>query len=70
MRKLKLIRVVSPKLVAYFPCEGEKILDYCCPVCGFGVADDYVCCPNCATELDWKHEDKKSKEFRKLIDSL
>ena len=24
----------------------------------------------CAAELDWKHGDKKSKEFRKLIDSL
>lgn len=70
MRKLRLIKVVSPELVAYFTHREEILSDYRCPVCGFGVADDYVCCPHCAAELDWEHEDKKTKEFRKLIDSL
>lgn len=70
MRKLRLIKVVSPELVTYFAYGEEKLLDYRCPICGFGVADDYVCCPHCTAELDWEHEDKKSREFRKLIDSL
>ena len=69
MRKLKLIKVVSPELVAYFAHGEEKIPDYCCPICGFGVADDYVCCPHCAAELE-QYKDKKSKEFQKFIDSL
>ena len=42
MRKLRLIKVVVPELIAYFTNGGEKIPDYRCPICGFGVADDYV----------------------------
>ena len=70
MKKLKLVKVVSPELIAYLTFGDEKLPDYRCPICGSGVADDYVCCPHCGAELNWKHEDKKSKEFRKLIDSL
>lgn len=70
MRKLRLVKVVAPELVAYFAHGDEKIPDYRCPICSFGVADEYVCCPHCSAELDWTREDKKSKEFRELIDSL
>lgn len=70
MRRLRLVKVVSPELVAYLTYEGEKLPDYRCPICGYGVADDYVCCPHCGTELEWRMKTKKSKEFRKLIDSL
>lgn len=70
MRRLRLIKIVSPELVAYFTNGEEKLPDYRCPICGFGVAEDYVYCPHCAAELDWQYKNEKSKEFREFIDSL
>lgn len=70
LRKIKLVRVVVPELVTCFMHKGEKILDFHCPVCGFGVEDDCARCPHCASELDWNREDKKSKEFRDMINGL
>lgn len=73
MRKIKLIKVVIPEIVAYLG-QGPEIdnmyPDYRCPECGFGVADDYVACPHCGSELNWEKVRKPSKEFRKLINRL
>ena len=56
MRKFKLIKVVAPEIVAYTKYgNGEKVPDYRCPVCGFGVAEDYICCPHCSAELNWNN---------------
>lgn len=73
MRRLKLIKVVVPEIVAYIgPGPGIENMepDYRCPECGFGVADDYVACPHCAAELDWNNVRKPSESFRKLVDRL
>lgn len=71
MRKLKMIKVVAPELVAYITCNGEeKIPDYVCPECGGGVAEGYISCPYCGAELDWKRKSEESKEFQKLMEQL
>ena len=35
--------------------HGDKFIgrDYRCSNCGFGIADDYLCCPYCGQYLDW-----------------
>jgi hypothetical protein len=37
---------------------------------GFGVADDYVYCPHCGAELDWRHVRMLTERFRKLAERL
>lgn len=69
MRKLKFINVVIPELVSYLIHGNEKIPDYRCPECGYGVADDYVCCPHCGVWLNWKKEDEDSHAFRMLMEN-
>lgn len=66
------IKTVVPEIVAYFVDteSEEKVPDYRCPECGFGVAEDYICCPHCMSKLDWENVKKPFEEFRKLIDSL
>lgn len=70
MRKLKLVKVVVPEIVAYMQfSDGEKVPDYRCPHCGFGVEDDYVTCPHCGSELDWKHViDPVKEKFKQLTE--
>jgi len=73
MRKLKLVKVVVPEIVAYIgqgPGIENMEPDYQCPRCGYGVADDYVSCPHCAAELDWKNVMKTTKKFQKLVNRL
>ena len=62
MKKLKLVDVASPEIVAFISIGDEKLPDYRCPICGFGVAEEYAFCPYCGTELDWTKLDKKSKK--------
>lgn len=67
MKKIKLIDVVVPEIVAYLKYGEEKVPDYRCPKCGFGVADDYICCPHCSAELNWEDVEELSEEmFRNL----
>ena len=70
MRKLRLVKVVRPELIAYIMHGEERLPDYECGNCGAGVAEDYVCCPWCGAELDWNrhHESDSSKAFRKLME--
>lgn len=70
MRKIKFVKVVIPEIVAYLCYGEERFPDYGCPECGYGVAEDYSHCPHCGAELDWKHTDEKSEEFKKLVESL
>ena len=73
MRKLRLVKVVVPDIVAYMgegPGFENMEPEYRCPVCGYGVADDYVCCPCCAAELDWENVRTPTKEFRELLNRL
>ena len=73
MRKARLIKVVIPKIVAYMgpgPDIDNMEPDYQCPECGFGVADDYMFCPRCGVELDWRHVGMLTERFRKLAERL
>lgn len=73
MKKIKLVNVAVPKIVAYFS-EGSNNEnfepDWECPNCGFGVAEDYVTCPHCGSELDWSRAIKPSKTFKKFMARL
>lgn len=71
MRKLKLVKVVNPEIVAAICSKlNETVYDYRCPVCGFGVSQGDNYCSGCGSELDWTKLNKPSKEFKKLVDSL
>ena len=53
MRRLRLIKVVVPEIVAYFEATPEATRpDYRCTGCGCGVDKAYVCCPYCGSELE------------------
>lgn len=69
MRKVRLVKVVIPEIVAYMgsdPDINNMEPDYQCPECGFGVADDYMFCPHCGAELDWRHARTPSERFIKI----
>lgn len=66
MIRLGLIRVVIPKIIAYWGESGEP--EYQCR-CGMGVAKEYKNCPYCGAELAWKKVRRPSQElFSKLLD--
>lgn len=70
MRRLRLIKVVVPEIVAYFRQGSEPMEpEYECS-CGMGVAEEYKYCPYCGAELAWEKVRRPSKEFRKLLDKL
>ena len=67
------------KRIKIYPCPNVELRlhvseqmepDYQCPECGFGVADDYVYCPHCGAELDWRHVRMLTERFRKLAERL
>lgn len=63
--------VVVPEIIAYLQMgEGERVPDYRCPNCGYGLADDYVSCPHCSAVLDWESVEGLNEEsFRNLKSS-
>lgn len=72
MRKLKLVKIVVPEIVAYYG-QGSEIEDmvpeYQCK-CGMGIDKGYMYCPYCGSEFDWKHVKRPSKKFMKFLDRL
>lgn len=70
MKILRLTKVVIPDLVAYIRHGNEKLPDYRCPECGYGIGEDYTYCPYCGVKFNWEKMNKPSKEFKKLIDKL
>lgn len=70
--KIKVVKVVVPKIIAYFPVgpDSELVSDWRCPNCGYGVADDYVACPHCGSWFDWSRAGKSSKAFKKFMARL
>lgn len=70
MRKLRLVKVIVPEVVAYF-CQGAEALEpeYNCSY-GMGVAKEYKCCPYCGAVLAWDKVMHPSVEFKKLFDRL
>lgn len=73
MKKIKLVNVAVPEIVSYFSegSDNENFEpDWECPNCGFGVAEDYVTCPHCGSELDWSRARNPSKAFKKFMARL
>ena len=71
MRRLRLIKVVVPEIVAYFGVTPEtKRPDYRCTECGCGVDKVYVCCPYCGSEFDWDKVKKPSQRFLRVLKRL
>ncbi len=69
MRKVRLVKVVIPEIVAYMgsdPDINNMEPDYQCPECGFGIAHAYMFCPYCGAELDWRHARTPSERFIKI----
>lgn len=74
MRKIRFVKVAVPEIVSHIISGNDfenTEKDYRCPICGLGIAEEYLCCPYCMTEFNWsKVKQPKSEEFRKLIDSI
>lgn len=71
MRKLKLVKVIVPEIIAYFENTTKDMKkDYRCTECGLGVADNYVSCPYCGSELDWENVKKPSQRFLRVVNKL
>ena len=68
MRKLCLVKVVVPEIVAYFGATSEDAEpDYRCTECGCGVDKVYVCCPYCGSELAWDKVTNPSQRFLGIL---
>lgn len=37
--------------VGYILYHGERFNEWRCPKCGFGVSEDYICCPYCGQKI-------------------
>lgn len=48
--------IVGADFMVGYDGKGNPIWvsDYVCPICGAGVAEEYICCPYCGTGLDWE----------------
>lgn len=70
MRKLKLVNIVVPKIVAYIS-QGLELPkpEYICS-CGMEVKDEYEYCPYCAAALVWDKVKRPSKRLKKLLKRL
>lgn len=55
MEKTKLIPITKPRLISVFTGKAypEPQPNFECGNCGFAVASNWVCCPYCASWLDW-----------------
>ena len=51
--------------IANLCVDGEVYVDWRCPSCSMGVAEEYVCCPYCGQRL--KFETKKVNKTGILI---
>lgn len=71
MRKLRLVKIAVPEIVAYIGLHGSEPTEpeYECS-CGMGVAREYKCCPYCGAELEWSRVRQPLKEFRELLKRL
>ena len=47
---MKCIRKFA-EFIGYTIFHGEKFTEWRCPNCGFGVSEDYVCCPYCGQKI-------------------
>lgn len=66
MRKLKLIKVVIPELVAIVNHEGKIYHDYACE-CGFGIGKGDCYCRACGSELNWKKVKMDGHEYNVVM---
>lgn len=71
MKRIRLVKVVVPEIVAYFGNTPEIMeSEYRCTECGLGIADDYVYCPYCGSEFAWDKVRKPSKRFLEFFGEL
>ena len=61
LSKCGMKKKVKPELVAVLRIKGEEYPDYRCE-CGYGLAEDYIYCPYCGTELNWNNVHKWDEE--------
>lgn len=70
MLKLRIVKVVHPEITGCMTMDGEHILDYACPVCGYGVGEGENFCSCCGNQLDWTGMSEKSKRFKEMEEKL
>lgn len=57
------------ELVAIHKHQEDTFYDYRCPDCGYGVADDYICCPHCTRKLVFeKPEQAAARELKEAVE--
>ena len=71
MIRTKFVKVVIPEIVAYLGSSPDNMEpDYRCPECGYGVSEEYVCCPYCGNDLDWEKVKEPTENFLRIIRKL
>ena len=48
----------NAEFVGYTLYHGERINEWRCPKCGYGVAEVYVCCPHCGQKIKFPEPPK------------
>lgn len=68
MFKIRIVKRKRP-ILDHFVASGENAYPvYKCSSCKANVADDYICCPYCRTELKWERATRF--KLRNLLDLL
>ena len=46
--------------------NGERLLDWRCPnpKCGYGVSEEYICCPYCGQKLIFDRSTIKTEQYK------
>lgn len=54
---------IPPEHIGYVHIHGEDFPEYRCPAedCGFGVSEDWICCPYCGQKFGEFEENKNVK---------
>ena len=70
MLKLKLVKVVVPKLKVNLSYDNNVTPDFRCAKCCQNITEDYKYCPACGCQFNWQPKIRKSKELERLLDKL
>ena len=54
----------NAECVSIMYLNGERLLDWRCPICGYGVAEEYICCPYCRQKLKFEEKKVNPKDYQ------
>lgn len=70
MRKIKLVKIISPEIVSCTIHGTIREYDYQCSNCEHHLSKTFKNCPYCGAEINWTNMDEESKTFERVMNTL